>query len=698
MFNIWKEAVLHEQSASEFNYLDILESFSLFFVCSTLTGIIIGVASALYFKYNNFVGNEGNEMVSFLIAAYMSFLFAECFALSGILSTLVCGVVMAAYTEPNLSDHNEGAGKSSSGIKAIIQMLAAFADQIVFIMTGLASVVFYDYFFFFFSFLVLLMCLLARAIAVFPLAYVSKFFRSEAIPLNHATMLWWAGLRGAIALALSVDIPSRHRHTLTACTCFIVFFTVAIQGGASSAVLKKLGIEVGVSEHEYNVRMSKKFEEEANAVAKGSRDCWQLINSAFLRPLLLRSSKQTSGHARKHNAQSEKDREELLLQVDYLQHQVEELREGNALVLRRMTPHGCCFSLLKFACCMFSETVSVYVFKLMNLLMMLTSTALVIAAVMVLQSEWAQMVVSLQVYASICIAFGSIISVISCCGCAASLMKGSVKRGLMLTCYCLLVCATFVATSVTCIVVLRYSHNLDLARQVKFNPSEYSLEVKEAQDRLHEDTARIYTAFQCHLGNSTVAEDRFEYIYKSRFGDVRSVQLNVTCAAGDGRWFADFVTDQCSYGGNVGEYRAYSSDCTHEYLSYTANQADSRSAAEGTEAYCLCRTSLSRQLSGSMNSIAGLLIALAVLQLVLLVGCVRLLCKGPPAKKKKKDEDKPGSSASMRAFAGAITTTTTTTTTTGSPNPSPRTKAPRRSNAIEIAKIGASSSKFKTVV
>jgi hypothetical protein len=51
-------------------------------------------------------------------------------------------------------------------------MFASFADEIVFIMTGMAAVVYYESFFFFFSFLIMLMCIVARALAVFPLVWI----------------------------------------------------------------------------------------------------------------------------------------------------------------------------------------------------------------------------------------------------------------------------------------------------------------------------------------------------------------------------------------------------------------------------------------------------------------------------------------------------------------------------------------------
>jgi sodium/hydrogen exchanger 8 len=291
MFKIWKEAVLHEQSAQDFDYGDILLNFCLYCIMSIVTGLFVGIISALYFRCMNFKNNDGLEMVLFLIMGYVSFLLAEYSHFSGILSTLVCGMFMAAYTERNLSDHDEGGGDESSGVKTLICMFAAFADEIVFIMTGMAAVIYYSDFLFFFSFLVLVMCLLARAVAVFPLVYLSKYFRREGLTRSQAVMLWWAGLRGAVAVALSVDIPSRHRHTLTACTCFVVFFTVAIQGGFSTHMLKLLKIATQVDEEKFAEAFSTRFQEGASGLSKKIRAGCQSFD-AYLEPILVRTQEE----------------------------------------------------------------------------------------------------------------------------------------------------------------------------------------------------------------------------------------------------------------------------------------------------------------------------------------------------------------------------------------------------------------------
>ena len=99
----------------------------------------------------------------------------------------------------------------------------------------------------------LVFTLVARALAVFPLTYVINmvtYARSggtaKPIPWSHAVMMWWSGLRGAVALALAVDMPSRHRYMFTSTTCVLIAVTALFYGGRTPAMLKRLKVATGV--------------------------------------------------------------------------------------------------------------------------------------------------------------------------------------------------------------------------------------------------------------------------------------------------------------------------------------------------------------------------------------------------------------------------------------------------------------------
>jgi sodium/hydrogen exchanger 3 len=652
LFKIWKEAVMHEQSAQDFDFSAIAVSFCSYCIMSVLTGLFVGVMSSLYFKYQNFAGNEGLEMVLFLIMGYVSFLLAEIFHFSGILSTLVCGGFMAAYTERNLSDHNEGGGDDSSGVKGLINMFAAFADEIVFIMTGMAAVVYYESFFFFFSFMIMLMCLVARALAVFPLVFVSHYFRREAITKNQACMLWWAGLRGAVAVALAVDIPSRHRHALTACTCFVVFFTVAVQGGGSTHMLKLLKIRVGVNEHEYSREYSKRFREGASTCSKQYRKTCQALDTGLLEPILIRTQEEkdarSAGKGAAHGLKRPASMSDMSTvaklqnlerQVAELKHKNKQLRTLNAEISSKTQTTS--KVLTNIACCIFSEEVSVGLFKLSSLLMAVMSAALAYYAGIALDSDWGQ-VHPVRSYAQAALVVGVAICVLSLCGCAATMVRATALRGMMLTVYCIFLSVTLLANVCASLTLLDYGASLEYARQLEFDPSKYSESSAAAQDNVMRDTVAMYAQYQCRFGNTTLSKDPYDYVYKSMAGealsardaDIAFVQLNLSCAEPGGKWYQNFVSEQCVFAGDAAQYTRDQSACALPYISYIARQEDRASAAEGMEVYCACRVSLSKMISESAHLVGGLALALAIVQLAMLVGCVRLCLRGG----KKRDD------------------------------------------------------------
>jgi NhaP-type Na+/H+ or K+/H+ antiporter len=60
-----------------------------------------------------------------------------------------------------------------------------------------------------FAALALAFCLLARFLNIFPLSFIANLCRNESnrISVKMQTVLWFAGLRGAVAFALAMNMP-----------------------------------------------------------------------------------------------------------------------------------------------------------------------------------------------------------------------------------------------------------------------------------------------------------------------------------------------------------------------------------------------------------------------------------------------------------------------------------------------------------
>lgn len=99
----------------------------------------------------------------------------------------------------------------------------------------------------------------ARWCAVFPLSRlinaVTRYRQRrrgeelvEEIPYAHQAMIYWAGLRGAVGVALAAGLTGNNGDTLRATVLVVVVLTVIIFGGTTARMLEILGIRTGVVE------------------------------------------------------------------------------------------------------------------------------------------------------------------------------------------------------------------------------------------------------------------------------------------------------------------------------------------------------------------------------------------------------------------------------------------------------------------
>lgn len=177
-----------------------------------------------------------------LLFAYVSFSLAEAVALSGIVSSLVCGIAMNVYTRRILTLD----GRTVS--TAVFRMLSTLADTAIFFQIGLNVTMnigltgSWDMLFIAWT---LVACLIGRFANVFGLSYCLNKRRREKITLPFQLQMWHAGLRGAIAYATALAFPSQHRDALVNVTSWICLFTIFAMGGTTTTSLQMLRIPYG---------------------------------------------------------------------------------------------------------------------------------------------------------------------------------------------------------------------------------------------------------------------------------------------------------------------------------------------------------------------------------------------------------------------------------------------------------------------
>jgi len=231
--------------------------FVYIFLGSTAIGAAVGMLSALMFKYTRLYRYPVLELSTLLLVAYLPYTFCEGLGLSGIMSILANGVMMAHYTHHNLSSVTKLTSQQS------FKMIAFITETFIFIYLGLALTLFAHSWHFMTVFWGILLTLLSRFVNVFPLSAILNRYRREKINATNQFVLWFSGLRGAIAFALSLNFPSADsgdpardletRRAIISTTLAIVIFTVIVLGGGTLPLLRLLRVEQAESADNYEM-------------------------------------------------------------------------------------------------------------------------------------------------------------------------------------------------------------------------------------------------------------------------------------------------------------------------------------------------------------------------------------------------------------------------------------------------------------
>jgi solute carrier family 9 (sodium/hydrogen exchanger), member 6/7 len=144
--------------------------------------------------------------------------------------------------------------------KFLFQVLAQLSENFIFIYLGLTLFTETDLDFkpIFILITVVGICA-ARWLAVFPLSRAINWFIryrakrkgkevADELPYPYQAMLFWAGLRGAVGVALAAGLQGTNGPALRATVLVVVVLTVIIFGSTTASMLEILGIQTGVVE------------------------------------------------------------------------------------------------------------------------------------------------------------------------------------------------------------------------------------------------------------------------------------------------------------------------------------------------------------------------------------------------------------------------------------------------------------------
>jgi monovalent cation:H+ antiporter, CPA1 family len=165
------------------------------------------------------------EITFSVITAYGSFLLAEHFHFSGILSTLSAGLL---FGHSGFMQSISAKGRET--IEAFWEYHAFAANSIIFLLIGIQTAQQPFLGLIFPAGIAILITTLSRACAVYPLC--GLFARTpERLAASHQHLLFWGGLKGALGLTLALSLPHSipFKHEIITCTFAIVAFSSLVQ-------------------------------------------------------------------------------------------------------------------------------------------------------------------------------------------------------------------------------------------------------------------------------------------------------------------------------------------------------------------------------------------------------------------------------------------------------------------------------------
>lgn len=222
---------------------DDARSFVVGIVASVAVGAAVGLLIA---RVAALTTDHLIELTLTLLAAYGTYVLADLLHQSGIISVVVAGIVIGTYgRRTSFSD------RAREAIDTVWEFLAFVLTAIAFLLIGLAIpletlgdaalLIAWG----------VVAVLAGRALVVYGLLGGSsriahRFGIAPWVPISWLHVLNWTGLRGAVAMALALslptDVPDR---TLLQGTAFgIVLFTVLVQGPTAERVVRWAGLKL----------------------------------------------------------------------------------------------------------------------------------------------------------------------------------------------------------------------------------------------------------------------------------------------------------------------------------------------------------------------------------------------------------------------------------------------------------------------
>ncbi|XP_022758089.1 sodium/hydrogen exchanger 2-like isoform X3 [Durio zibethinus] len=233
---------------------DYLALGAIFSATDSVCTLQVGLISAYIIK-KLYIGRHSTdrEVALMILMAYLSYMMAELFNLSSILTVFFCGIVMSHYTWHNVTEGSRVTTKHAFATLSFISEIFIFLYvgmdaldiekwKVVSKSPGTSAGV---------SSILLALVLVERAASVFPLSFLSNLIKrsqSDKFTLKQQVIIWWAGLmRGSVSVALAYSQFTRSGQTqlrgnaiMITSTITVVLFSTVVFGLMTKPLIRLL--------------------------------------------------------------------------------------------------------------------------------------------------------------------------------------------------------------------------------------------------------------------------------------------------------------------------------------------------------------------------------------------------------------------------------------------------------------------------
>jgi len=212
-------------------------------------GLLFGILTAVFTKYTKQV--KVMEPLVVIIMAYASYIMAELFHFSGIISIIGCGLLQVHY-----AFHNIGY-KSEVTVMYFTKMVSSSNDALIFLFLGFAVVAANHVWHPMFIIWSCILCFITRFAVVYLFTFIAnKTYRLRKIDLEEQFIMAYGGLRGAVSFSLVNLLDGNKfakRNMFETTTLVVILFTVFIQGVTIKPLVRLLRIKKADTEKNHSI-------------------------------------------------------------------------------------------------------------------------------------------------------------------------------------------------------------------------------------------------------------------------------------------------------------------------------------------------------------------------------------------------------------------------------------------------------------